>query len=272
MVSRSSSKKRKPLVSVRFYLIGGLIFIALIIAGPFAWRYGVILYKSGFSFSQAVQYHNLKNFGVPVPRGYSLHGIDISHHQGRINWNEVACMDANGLKVSFVFLKATEGITRQDREFERNWRNVKKAGLLRGAYHFFHPSRDARLQADNFIAQVELTSGDLAPVLDIERSNGKSKKVITEGVRKWCEQIENHYGVKPIIYTSPGFYNKYLAGSFDDYPLWIAHYYEDLPDIHHRPWHFWQHTDKARINGIAGMVDMNVFNGDPDDLQKLIIP
>jgi len=264
-------KKRRKVAAVKLYFLAGLAFILVITAGPAVYRYAIIFYKSGFSFSAAAQYHNLKNFGVPVPGDYHVHGIDVSHHQGRIDWTEVAAMDVNGIKVEFAFLKATEGITRQDKQFERNWEKTKDAGILRGAYHYFHPTRDAAEQARNFINEVTLEPGDLPPVLDIEVSNRKSKKDIVVGALVWCQLIEEHYGMKPIIYTSPGFYNKYLADDFADYPLWIAHFYEETPRVSNRKWHFWQHTDKAKINGLKGEVDLNVFNGSLSKLQRMCV-
>lgn len=264
-------KKRRKIAPVKLYLFVGLILLLIIIAGPPVYRFTDSFFSSGFSFSEAEQYHNLKNFGVPVPTGYKVHGIDVSHHQGRINWTEVDTMNSNGIRISFAFLKATEGITRQDRQFERNWKKTKDAGILRGAYHFYHPSRNASDQAQNFIKQVKLLPGDLPPVLDIEVSNRKSKKEIVAGALEWCRIIEDHYGVKPIIYTSPGFYNKYLTDDFDDYLLWIAHYNKEIPDMHHRKWHFWQHTNKAKINGVKGGVDMNVFNGSLSKLQRMCL-
>lgn len=242
-----------------------------IIAGPAIYRYAVIFYKSGFSFSDAEQYHNLRSFGVRIPGGYEVHGIDVSHHQGRIDWAEVDSMNINGIKISFAFLKATEGISRQDRQFERNWKKTREAGIMRGAYHFFHPSRNAKDQAINFINEVTLEKGDLPPVLDIEVSNRKTKKEIVDGALEWCRLIETHYGMKPIIYTSPGFYNKYLKDDFEDYPLWIAHYYKDLPRMSHRKWQFWQHTDKAKINGVKKGVDLNVYNGSLSKLQRMCV-
>jgi lysozyme len=77
--------------------------------------------------------------------------------------------------------------------------------------------------------------------------------------------------VKPIIYTNPHFYEKYLIDDFDDYPLWVAHYYQDIPRIEHRDWLFWQHSDCAVIKGIDKPVDLNVFNGDIKDLQQMCI-
>jgi lysozyme len=270
-VSVRKQRKKRTAGFQRTYLIAGLVVVLAIITGPYIYRYSLALFRSGFSLTGAAQYHNLKNFGVPVPAGYKVHGVDVSHHQGRINWNEVAAMDANGIRISFVFLKSTEGITRQDRQFKRNWDKAGEAGLIRGAYHFFHPSRDAAAQAQNFIKQVKLNPGDLPPVLDIEVSNRRSKADIVSGALEWCRLVEEHYGIKPIIYTSPGFYNKYLADDFEDFPLWIAHYNHNKPRMHHRSWSFWQHTDKATINGITGGVDMNVFNGSMQKLKRFCI-
>jgi lysozyme len=263
--------KRRKLTKARRFLYAGIALILLIFAIPPVYRYAVTFYRSGFSLSGAEQYHNLKNFGVPVPIGYKVHGIDVSHHQGRIDWDEVDTMNVNGIVIKFAFLKATEGISRQDRQFARNWEKTREVGMIRGAYHFFHPTRDAAKQAQNFIEQVTLQPGDLPPVLDIEVSNRKSKKEIVAGALEWCRLIEAHYGIKPIIYTSPGYYNKYLMDDFGDYPLWIAHYYKDLPRMEHRKWQFWQHTDKAKINGVKNGVDLNVFNGSLSKMQKMCI-
>lgn len=264
-------KKSRKIAPVKLYLLAGLALIFVILIGPTVYRSAVALYKSGFSFSKAKQYHNLRSFGVPIPGGYKVHGIDVSNHQGRINWEEVDTMNINGITIDFVFLKATEGITRQDLQFKRNWEKTKKAGILRGAYHYFHPTRDAAEQARNFINEVDLEPGDLPPVLDIEKSNRKSKKEIVDGALVWCRMVEEHYGVKPIIYTSTGFYNRYLADDFKDYPLWIAHYYKEMPNMSHRKWQFWQHTDKAKINGIKGIVDLNVFNGSRSRLEGMCL-
>ncbi|MDY0104644.1 MAG: glycoside hydrolase family 25 protein [Lentimicrobium sp.] len=264
-----SIRKKKGLVWL--YLTGGLLFIFILVFGPAIHRYAIIFRESGYSFSVASQYHNLKNFGVRVPRGYNVHGIDVSHHQGKINWSEVVAMDVDGIKIEFAFFKATEGITRKDRHFDRNWKEAGKVGLIRGAYHFFHPTRDAEAQALAFIQSVELEAGDMPPILDIEVSNRKSKKEIVEGALLWCQRVEAHYGVKPVIYTSPGFYDKYLADDFEDYPLWIAHYDKKKPRMDHRKWQFWQHSDGATINGIKGKVDMNVFNGSRSKLRQMVV-
>jgi lysozyme len=83
--------------------------------------------------------------------------------------------------------------------------------------------------------------------------------------------VENHYKVKPIIYTNVDFYNRNIGSEFDDYPLWVAHYYQpDEPRIK-RGWVFWQHSDEGRVNGILSKVDFNVFNGDSVEFRNLLV-
>lgn len=264
-------KKAGRRISQRKLLFIGISVIFLVIVAPPAFKLLRLYIKYGYSITLAIQHDNLLNFGVVIPLGYKVHGIDISHHQKEINWNDVASIDVKGTKIHFAFMKATEGITRQDIHFSENWEKSKDAGLIRGAYHFYYPTRDARKQAENFINIVTLSPGDLPPVLDIEVSKGKSKADIVKGCIEWCNIIEAHYGVKPIIYTNVTFYDKYLKDDFGDYPLWVAHYYKDVPRLSHRKWIFWQHTDCATINGIKKPVDLNVYNGSLEELLSLCI-
>jgi lysozyme len=215
----------------------------------------------------------IKAFGITAPGKYLVYGIDVSHHQGDINWKKVKSMVSNNRKVSFAFIKATEGITRQDKHFSKNWKATKKEGIIRGAYHFYYPSRDAVKQADNFIKQVKLEPGDLPPVVDIEHSNGKSKKQITEGLKTFMDIIEKQYGAAPVLYTNISFYYTYLADDFNDYTVWISGYHgEDLfKEKFTEAWHFWQYSENGRIDGISGKVDCNVFKGTEDDLKKLCL-
>lgn len=271
VVAAKRKKKKKPGISYKKVFLTAIVLIGIIIAIPAAWRSVSLFIKYGFRSISINQQDNLLNFGVTLPSGYRIHGIDISHHQKNIDWPEIATIDVNGNKINFAFIKATEGITRQDMHFKKNWEKCHEAGLIRGAYHFYYPTRDAKKQAENFINQVTLKPGDLPPVLDIELSKGKSKDEIVKGCKEWCEIIEAHYGVKPIFYTNPTFYDKYLKEDFEDYPLWIAHYYKEVPKMHHREWIFWQHSDCATIKGIDKPVDLNVFKGDMEDLLELCI-
>ena len=200
-----------------------------------------------------------------------MHGIDVSHHQDNIDWDAVKAMKVQEIKIDFVFIKATEGLGRVDNAFRRNWFNARQAGIPRGAYHYFLPSKSGKAQAENFIATIQPEKGDLPPVLDIEQTNGASVEDIQQRAKDWLMMIEKQFKVKPIIYTNVDFYENFLAGKFDDYPLWIAHYLvQDKPRIQ-RHWTFCQHNEKGHVNGIDANVDFNVFNGDSTGFTKLLI-
>ena len=210
-------------------------------------------------------------FGIPVPTGFELLGIDVSHHQGPIRWKAVGDMREKSLRLTFAFMKATEGLSRKDPRFGRNWRLAGKAGMIRGAYHFFLPDRSGSEQARHFISNVRLAKGDLAPVIDVEETYGATPEKVRSRVREWLSTVERHYGIRPIIYTNVSFYNQILGSEFDRYPLWVAHYIKrDRPRIA-RDWSFWQFSETGRVNGIVEKVDFNVFNGDSTDLSTLRI-
>jgi len=221
---------------------------------------------------EALNFVRYEEFGIDMPVNYAIHGIDVSKFQKEINWEAVRQMQVDKIRISFTFIKATEGITRQDASFKRNWQKAGKAGLIRGAYHFFYATRDPIKQAINFRNIVQLESGDLPPVLDIETHNNQPPAVIRSTARIWLEEMEKAYGVKPIIYTNLRFYNTYLGDEFDEYPLWIAHYYQKERPRVDREWVFWQHSDIGRVNGIKTIVDFNVFRGDSAALMKLCLP
>ena len=210
-------------------------------------------------------------FGIPIPVSYQIHGIDVSRYQAAIDWEAVRDMQDKNIKIGFAFMKATEGLGNVDGTFRRNWFKAREAKITRGAYHFFIASKSGKAQAENFIQIVTLSKGDMPPVLDIEQTYGASLTDIQQRTKDWLLMIEKQYKVKPIIYTNVDFYQNFLAGKFDDYPIWVAHYLvKDKPRIK-REWLFWQHNETGRVNGIDAYVDFNVFNGDSTDFKKLLI-
>jgi lysozyme len=204
---------------------------------------------------------------TPLLDGYAVHGIDVSAYQGRIDWAEVS---RNHVK--FAFIKATEGVTLRDSKFQRNWKAARKAGVYRGAYHYFQPTYDGTKQANLFTRTVPLAPGDLPPVLDVEHAEFHDVAVMRRNVATWLRLVERHYGVRPILYSNYSFYQRYLAGHFDKYPLWLAHYEVDQPRLPREKWIIWQHSDEAYIPGIRGTVDFNVFQGSFQSLLDLRIP
>jgi lysozyme len=211
-------------------------------------------------------------FGIAIPNEYSIHGIDVSKYQNIIAWEEVKEMKVGRIRLGFAFIKATEGLSNTDPQFRRNWRKSRSNDIVRGAYHFFIATRDGKMQAEHFIDKVSLEPGDLPPVLDVEQRYGASRASLQREVKRWLETVEAYYHVKPIIYTNVDFYDQNLGNAFDEYPLWVAHYYQPQQPRIRRDWIFWQHSDEGNVNGITYKVDFNVFSGDSVEFRNLLIP
>ncbi len=207
------------------------------------------------------------NERTPALAGYAVRGVDVSSYQGEIDWDTVA--REPGMR--FAFVKATEGRSWEDPYFDLNWKLLKRARLARGAYHFYRPNRDAAQQANFYANVVTLEPGDLPPVLDVEKTDGRSPEVIRAGVATWLRLVGRRYGVRPILYTNHDFYVKYFAGHFDEYPLWLAHYEVRQPRLTADRWAFWQHSDEALVPGIRGFVDGNVFGGSAQEFGRLLV-
>ncbi len=244
-----------------WWLGGGIVVVAYI------WAF-YYFFVSPFGFRWRALYGD-----ADYPSGYEIHGIDISHHQGEIDWE---ALRNNGMinkyPVRFVMIKATEGASNIDKRFEDNFYMAREYGFVRGAYHFWSTMSTGRAQAEFFLKNVQLEEGDLPPVLDVEhKAKGQSPEDFKKSVLTWLRLVERHYGVKPIIYTYYKFKKAYLSDSiFDTYPYWIAHYYVDKVEYKGK-WKFWQHTDCGRLPGIKGYVDLDIYNGSYYDLLQLTI-
>jgi lysozyme len=219
-------------------------------------------------------YPHYRSYQIRIPNGYQVHGIDVSWYQGQIDWEKIAQMEDDDVKIHFTFIKATEGLLLADRKFQRNWKESERAGIIRGAYHYFKPNKPGYWQARFFLQTVNFKAGDILPVLDVEERGKESREEFQANLKAFLNEVEKKTGVKPIIYSGYKFYEDNLAGDFNEYPVWIAHYYRSKlkPFSGQTKWSFWQHSDKARVNGIHHRVDMNVFNGSLDDLNELRIP
>lgn len=201
-----------------------------------------------------------------------LSGIDVSHFQGSINWSLVAKN-----QVAFAYIKATNGESFIDPRFHANWVEARIANLYRGAYHFFLAADDPKKQAEHFVKAVGslYRKHDLPPMLDVETSDHTSNKILQERALVWLETVERELGVRPILYTDNGFADGVLTDRrFSRFPLWIAEYSEKVKQLP-KPWKrsgwvIWQHSNKGRIEGIKGDVDLDRFNGDLDELKEFI--
>lgn len=197
--------------------------------------------------------------------GYSIEGIDVSHHQKDIIWDSLARQN-----LTFVFMKATEGMTHTDTRFDYNWSEAKRVGLKRGAYHFYSLDSYAKDQARHFIKTVKLEEGDLPPVLDFEHDRFLDNEGLTDSLSIWLTAVEDYFKIKPIIYTNLKLYNTYIKNHFDSYPLWIARYgNEEQPiPVTNMPY-IWQYGNRGRLAGIDGHVDFNVFLGSVSEFENL---
>lgn len=229
-----------------------------------------IYYFNRYRFKPSFVHY--REFGIDVPRNFSIHGIDVSKHQGIISWQDVKQMQVGNIRIGFAFIKATEGLGMMDDQFRRNWFQAEKAGMVKGAYHFFIASKSGKAQAENFLETVKLSPGDLPPVLDVEQTNGVSVSQLQQRVADWLQLVEGKLHVKPIIYTNADFYKFYLADRFNNYPFWVAHYLAPEKPRTDRNWHFWQHNESGHVSGISGHVDFNVFNGDSIAFKKILLP
>lgn len=258
-------RKKKKNVFNRYpswaWWLGGIFVV-----GIYVWAFNYF-FVSPTGFRWRALYGDRK-----YPEGYMIHGIDISHYQGEIDWGKLQNATIKGQPLGFIVIKATEGASKMDENFNDNFYQAREYGFIRGAYHFWSNKSSARDQAYYYLKQVHLEKGDLPPVLDIEnKPKNRSVEDFQRDVLTWLHIVEDKYHVKPIIYTYYKFKKNYLSDQrFDNYPYWIAHYYVDRVEYDGK-WKFWQHTDVGQLPGIKGYVDFNIYNGSYYDLQQLTI-
>ena len=200
----------------------------------------------------------------PFAAFYSVKGLDVSNHQGTIDWKKVANTD----KYKFVYIKATEGHDYYDDYFVNNWHEARENKLLVGAYHFFSVRSSGKTQAKYFISHVPNVDDSLPPVLDIEIDISKDPEKIRKEIKDFNDMLENHYGKKPILYITYDTYNAYVKGHFNDYDIWIRDVLKP-PYLSDRNWLMWQYSNRGHVDGIQGYVDVNVFKGDVQKLKEL---
>jgi lysozyme len=260
---------------VRSYSIIGF-FILLFLGVGYHYRNGLLYYlgfksyKIQYEQAEAKRISDIRNFQILEKHQGKAIGLDLSEYQGKIDWDLVENVE-NEYPIEFVFIRATAGNDREDGQFEENWLGAKKRKMIRGAYHYYRPNENSLEQAKLFIKTVKLRKGDLPPVLDIEKlPKGQSLDSLKIGLRRWLNAVEAHYKVKPIIYTGEKYYDDFLKEDFSDYLFWIANYNFYREKIE-EDWLFWQFTEKASVTGIKGNVDVNIFNGDVEQLRFITI-
>jgi lysozyme len=187
-----------------------------------------------------------------------VYGIDVSAHQGSIEWKEVKQID--GKPVSFVYIKATEGAKLKDRRYSYNLSEARRYGLKVGSYHYFKSNRTANQQFANFASTASISKQDLIPVVDVEEiTGGTTPEIFHRNLSQFLLLLEKHYGKKPIIYSQNNFYRKHLADSYSDYQVMLARYHTNRPNACD-DWLIWQYSEAGRIAGISRSVDLNILN------------
>jgi lysozyme len=198
---------------------------------------------------------------VVVCAGASVvQGVDVSEFQGTINWTQV---HASGR--AFAIARVSDGTGHPDATFSGNWSGIKAAGMIRGVYQFFRASQNPTQQANLLLNAIgALGANDLAPVADVEVSDGVSGSQLVANLATWISVVKTATGREPMIYSAPGFWNGLPnTGQFSNVVLWVANWQVNCPDTP-TPWGgwtFWQYTDSGSVPGISGNVDLDEFNG-----------
>lgn len=242
--SQSSKKKNTKKGSSSIW---GLIVFFGVIIGIGTW-YLIKTPKSKISKNEFIQ---------EIPKGFSSFGIDISHHQGKINWKTLFDKEKFDSIIGFVYCKATEGHTHVDTQWETNRKTLNNRGIPNGAYHFFTTNEEPLAQAKHFLNYWKKREVDLPPVLDVE-TEGNSDQELIKNMHLWLKEVEMKTGMRPVIYTSYHFFETKFLNDFKDYNFWIAAYSRkpdkiDDPRILH-----WQYSEEGTLPGIDEAVDFNV--------------
>lgn len=244
--TKRRSKKSKKNKSKFFFWV---LIPAGIAAFVFFW------YKSEGMVQTSTHFHEI------IPPGYKSVGLDVSHHQGEIDWDLLFTEKGFDTIIDFVYCKVTEGSDHLDTQWERNRDYLNKHGISNGAYHYFNPKSAPRPQAAFFLETYKIRSIDLPPVLDVE-DEGFSDEDLRAKVLIWCEEVKKATGVKPIIYTSLSFYETKFRGKMDGYNFWLAAYSREPQYMTDREVLHWQFSESGRLPGISGNVDLNVSKQD----------
>ena len=215
----------------------------------------------------------LYNNGIITPNDpteYEVRGVDVSSYQGDIDWNILS------KDIDFAYIKATEGSGSTDPKFADNWNNAQNKNIRIGAYHFFSFDSSGKTQAENFISNVEAVPDMLPPAIDVEfygdkEKNPPSREEVNEQLDILISELQKHYGVTPVIYSTKKAYELYIADSYRDCDIWIRNILTK-PSLSDRDkWTFWQYSEKGQLGGYSGdekFIDMNVFNGTKDEFKN----
>jgi len=220
------------------------------------------------AFFVYIQYSKVQTTHVPaiaedapidinIPDGYSSFGLDVSHHQGVIPWNELLRNKALDSIIQFVYCKVTEGVGHVDQQWRRNHSTLKRLNKPHGGYHFFSIKTDPLLQAEHFLNHCDVNKTSMPPVLDVE-TEGLSNIQLIKRMKIWLNEVEKIGGIRPIIYTSSHFFNTKFKDQFSNYQFWIASYSREPDCMNDSRVIHWQYTDSGAVPGFETRIDLNV--------------
>ncbi|OCA70701.1 glycoside hydrolase [Chryseobacterium artocarpi] len=271
-------KNRRKNYFFRRWVILAILIVALIGTGFYLKQSVSYYYALYFNKFTHKKLHNSEKESSRIQRILAnnldkTYGFDVSHYQNKedIKWDSLSIGNKT-IPLEFVVMRATMGNRSADKHFDEFWEMAKKHDLIRGAYHFYRADEDPVIQANNFLANVKLESGDLPPILDIEKiPKRKTNKKLVEDLKVWCKIVEETYGTKPIIYTYYHYYKDLLKGEFEGYPLWLANYNDVPTPSPDDQWDFWQFTENGIVHGINTKVDLDIYNGNSWSLKRLTL-
>jgi lysozyme len=236
-------------MKVRLAAIVGFPIVAAVV--------GLAGYRSG-----------LWRFNYPSASEFPIRGIDVSHHQGEIDWARVA---TEGIR--FAYIKATEGGDFRDSRFAENWAGASESAIAVGAYHFYTLCRSGREQAENFMEVVPEDTDALPPAIDFEFVGNCDRRPppgeVLRELSTFAQLIEQRYGKTPLLYATYDSLDTYHPEDAVRGGLWIRDVFgrPNLPDA---VWRIWQFADNTRIRGIDGPVDQNVLNGSEGEFLRVL--
>ncbi|MEO9531472.1 MAG: GH25 family lysozyme [Crocinitomicaceae bacterium] len=198
------------------------------------------------------------SFGVPIPTSYPLLGIDVSHYQGNINWQQVKNTKHNQDSIQFIFIKASEGVTLKDDQLDNNTAGAEQVGLDFGCYHFFIPSVGAKAQAAFFCQNIQEKKYSLKPVLDLEFDGDFTNDRLQDSIMVFLNEVELRIGDRPILYTYSNFYKTHDLKDLANELFWIAQYGVHCDLMKQDNVQAWQFSEKGTVSGIEGYVDLNL--------------
>lgn len=245
VIRKTSSKKKKTKSSFNFWKV--LLFVGI----------PVLIFATWYLYSPLKRKVDNKSFLENIPEGFNSFGIDISHHQGEIDWDHLMKVEHFDTIIDFVYCKATEGSTHLDSQWENNRKALNNLGIANGAYHFLSTKKLPRPQVAHFLNHWKKREVDLPPVLDVE-TEGFSDDDLRKKMIIWLEEVEKQTGMRPIIYTSMSFFETKFKNYFPDYKFWIAAYTQEPGVIDDKRIIHWQYTEAGILPGIDEEVDFNV--------------